>query len=138
MRTLALKLIFGISSNQTFERHSLFSIILSDIISNCVSLFPLCVCVAITHLLFICINLLDYLALICRTIAVHFTDPFHVRTRVSYKGVDDTILLQVPILIFMHDFYLIELVLVFNKLFVLLDGIKLKSSKHLGLRISHI
>ncbi|XP_044472800.1 trafficking protein particle complex II-specific subunit 130 homolog isoform X2 [Mangifera indica] len=51
MRTLALKLIFGISSNQTFER----------------------------------------------TIAVHFTDPFHVRTRVSYKGIDDTILLQVII-----------------------------------------
>ncbi|XP_044499943.1 trafficking protein particle complex II-specific subunit 130 homolog isoform X2 [Mangifera indica] len=49
MRTIALKLEFGVSHNQIFER----------------------------------------------TIAVHFTAPFHVSTRVSDKCIDGTILLQV-------------------------------------------
>ncbi|XP_058110724.1 trafficking protein particle complex II-specific subunit 130 homolog isoform X2 [Magnolia sinica] len=49
MRTIALKLGFGVSHNQTFER----------------------------------------------TVAVHFTDPFHVSTRVTDKCNDDTLLLQV-------------------------------------------
>lgn len=31
----------------------------------------------------------------CRTIAVHFTDPFHVSTRVADKCSDGTLLLQV-------------------------------------------
>nr|XP_043628055.1 trafficking protein particle complex II-specific subunit 130 homolog isoform X2 [Erigeron canadensis] len=49
LRTVALKLEFGVSHNQTFER----------------------------------------------TIAVHFTDPFHVSTRVADKCSDGTLLLQV-------------------------------------------
>ncbi|XP_059661539.1 trafficking protein particle complex II-specific subunit 130 homolog isoform X2 [Cornus florida] len=49
LRTIALKLEFGVSHNQTFER----------------------------------------------TIAVHFTDPFHVSTRVADKCNDGTLLLQV-------------------------------------------
>lgn len=49
MRTIALKLEFGVSHNQTFER----------------------------------------------TVAVHFTDPFHVSTRVADKCNDGTLLLQV-------------------------------------------
>lgn len=49
MRTIALKLEFGVSHNQTFER----------------------------------------------TLAVHFTDPFHVGTRIANKCNDGTLLLQV-------------------------------------------
>ncbi|KAL5972557.1 hypothetical protein ACLOJK_039361 [Asimina triloba] len=49
MRTIAVKLEFGVSHNQTFER----------------------------------------------TVAVHFTDPFHVSTRISDKCSDGTLLLQV-------------------------------------------
>ncbi|KAJ0102315.1 hypothetical protein Patl1_04570 [Pistacia atlantica] len=70
MRTIALKLEFGVSHNQIFERHSLFSVILLDVILNFCFLFPV-------------------------TIAVHFTNPFHVSTRVSDKCIDGTILLQV-------------------------------------------
>ncbi|OVA00525.1 Foie gras liver health family 1 [Macleaya cordata] len=51
MRTIALKLEFGISRNQTFER----------------------------------------------TLALHFTDPFHVSTRVADKCNDGTLLLQVAL-----------------------------------------
>ncbi|PIA43136.1 hypothetical protein AQUCO_02000515v1 [Aquilegia coerulea] len=51
MRTIALKLEFGISHNQTFER----------------------------------------------TVAVHFTDPFHVSTRVADKCKDGALLLQVTL-----------------------------------------
>lgn len=51
MRTIALKLEFGISHNQTFER----------------------------------------------TVAVHFTDPFHVSTRVADKCNDGTLVLQVTL-----------------------------------------
>lgn len=49
LRTVALKLEFGVSHNQSFER----------------------------------------------TIAVHFTNPFHVSTRVADKCSDGTVLLQV-------------------------------------------
>lgn len=49
LRTLALKLEFGVSRNQIFEK----------------------------------------------TVAVHFTDPFHVSTRVADKGNDGALLLQV-------------------------------------------
>nr|KAJ0204315.1 hypothetical protein LSAT_V11C500258360 [Lactuca sativa] len=38
---------------------------------------------------------LNIFAIICRTIAVHFTNPFHVSTRVADKCSDGTLLLQV-------------------------------------------
>ncbi|XP_052627642.1 trafficking protein particle complex II-specific subunit 130 homolog [Lactuca sativa] len=38
---------------------------------------------------------LNILAIICRTIVVHFTNPFHVSTRVADKCSDGTLLLQV-------------------------------------------
>jgi hypothetical protein len=40
-------------------------------------------------------NMKNHIALICRTVAVHFTDPFHVSTRVADKCNDGTLLLQV-------------------------------------------
>ncbi|KAF6138196.1 hypothetical protein GIB67_011036 [Kingdonia uniflora] len=39
--------------------------------------------------------LLKHMILICRTVAVHFTDPFHVTTRVADKCNEGTFLLQV-------------------------------------------
>ncbi|KAI3509871.1 hypothetical protein L1887_25395 [Cichorium endivia] len=60
LRTVALKLEFGVSRNQIFEK----------------------------------------------TVAVHFTDPFHVSTRVVDKGSDGALLLQVKASLTIHDAWL--------------------------------
>lgn len=94
MRTIALKLEFGASHNQIFERHFSFYIILAYLYLDCV-LFAV---FSFSKLPFIDYKLSEYIriyGLICRTLAVHFTDPFHVSTRVADKCNDGTLLLQV-------------------------------------------
>ncbi|KAJ9551545.1 hypothetical protein OSB04_015590 [Centaurea solstitialis] len=79
LRTVALKLEFGVSHNQIFERFDCpflpFQIPLQFARPNVlISFIPL--------------------ATTGRTIAVHFTNPFHVSTRVADKCGDGTLLLQ--------------------------------------------
>ncbi|MQL80119.1 hypothetical protein Taro_012568 [Colocasia esculenta] len=88
MRTIALKLEFGVAHNQTFER--------SYILLVCISLLSKS---SETKPRSDMANLGDTSNSLSfyRTIAVHFTDPFHISTRVADKCSDDSLLLQVII-----------------------------------------
>ena len=91
MRTIALKLEFGISHNQTFEKYCNF-LSTSQILILILHFSPN----HINFLKFLISNLfVNTLGLLCRTLAVHFTDPFHVSIRVADKCNDGTLLLQV-------------------------------------------
>lgn len=84
LRTIALKLDFGVSHNQKFERHYC-------ILSSFVQSLHICLMVFV-----FCSSVLSMnLSPILRTVAVHFTDPFHVSTRVTDKSSDGSLLLQV-------------------------------------------
>lgn len=103
MRTIALKLEFGVSHNQIFDRHDLSFTSLSLHSSFWIVIALFCHFPYIYSFVFsvfhipVCSILLSELHFHAfdRTMAVHFTNPFHVSTRVADKCNDGTLLLQV-------------------------------------------